>query len=381
MSIDIGVITSKRISFDEFNKICTHIFSPLKENTSVSQEASSFEIKISGGGIIFVYEEKANLDNLPDSVFDIPGEKKWQYTFSHSLDNKFDKEISDLVSTVAKNGCGLVFDPANEKILFSSITSEAQPKTKREKKYIDLVGLSLFFNPNCVAKNFPDEMIKLFEMHFKNLLPVTIEDFPKSKKMKLPKSDYSAFVSEWQKLSLREYRSTLKWYCKIPNCEGSMHFPDKRPRNEHDPFYVKICSLNLKFESTLFDSDSVQQIFLRLCKSMKPFYGCGFIVENIAMIGRTQYFENGKTLDYRISAPDKWQGLPQDQTWLSWFGPSYRECLKEQLQVKDCKRVDSSEGIFVSLGDDFMKKSDLKTKPLYSSHWVMPTKEIPEILI
>ncbi len=380
MSVEIGIVTTKQIAFDIFKKLTSGIFSK-SQSLKITKGPASFEVEI-GTQLSIVYEERANIDALPDTVVSAMEGIKWLYSVSCSSAPDYTKELSELSIAIAKEGVGLVFDAANEEILFSVATAKGVSKKQRESKYINVVAMSLFYDPRMLTNEFPGKLINFFETKYKQFLPASIEDFLKSKKTKLPSNDYSAFESMWNTISMREYRGDLKWYCKNGKIEGCFSFPDKRPWNKLDPFFIKVSELTFRFDSALFECEQVQDIFLQLCKSSVPFYGCVYVIENIKLIGRTQFYETGITKDYFIGNAGRWQGLPQELTWLSWFGPSYRELLRETLFEKECVKEDSATGTFVSFGNSFMTKRELqKIQSFIPAQLIMPTTEIPEALV
>lgn len=380
MSVEINIVTTKRIAFDIFEKLTSGIFSK-SQSLKIIKGHASFEVEI-GTQLSFIYEERANIDALPDTVISAMEGIKWLYTVSCSSAPDYTKELAELSIAIAKEGVGLVFDGANEEILFNAATVKGISKRKRESKYLNLVVMKLFYDPRMLTNEFPAKLINFFQTKYKQFLPTSIEDFPKSKKTKLPSNDYSAFESMWNTLSMREIRGILNWYCKNGKIEGCFFSPDKREWNKLDPFFIKVSELTLRFDSSLLECEQVQDIFLQLCKLSVPFYGCVFVIENIKLIGKTQFYEKGITEDYYMGTAGRWQGLPQELTWLSWFGTSYRELLRENLFEKEFVKEDSATGTFVSLGNSFMTKRELKKiQSFIPAPLVMPTTEIPEVLV
>ncbi len=378
MSIDLCAVTRKKVNTAKLCEIAVQAFgeSNIRESIDSIEVSTCKELAQK----VFLYFEKANIDTLPDSVIKVVGKPEWVYTLSTSSLNVDIKKLSQIIINVAQAGDGLVFDLGTEKVEFLSpsisiITNEHN--ISKEKK-INLVTFQFFFTPEQPDKLFAKNLITFLEKKLKDGLPKSFHDLIDTKKTKVLKSDYSNFLATWEKFFKQEITNVLFWNGQTNNIEGSIHFADKRPRQDTEPYYISTTCLTFKFDSNLFSGHSAQIFFQNMCQALNPFYACGYVMFDLLIKGKTLFFDTDKDQRFFINNAGKWQGIPQQQVWICWLGKDYQNYLENEVLELTCAKEEFPSGTFISLGISYMSKEELKVIPLlFPRKFIMPTKDIP----
>lgn len=336
MSMDFDIVTFKK-----------------PEQSDIEEFASEYPLALIDGPF------EVDAIDLPEVVTATVLAPRWlmQLSLPEVARKKDVSAAKTFASYIAESYQGGAYDCQKDMMLW--------PKGKRkrysapkEQERIRLIELEWFLPVEIsspkTAKLFLDLLCKICPEAF----PTRYGTFkPLQEKMDI--NNIKPFLETW-KFEGEDVVGTFFWNANNPCFGGGVFFAER-----HDidiPLGASLCStVYMSFDGRALHGDArwcetVVTLFLTIAKSLEAFYATGYVLRNV-IAKRNTWFDN-KSEESPLPKSRFWLGIPDEPTWLSWFGAAYKPLVEEALK-KICTQ-NTDEGIFVRLGYEPMDKDELQ---------------------
>ena len=392
MSIDLDIVTSQRLELSHLNDFF------------YKRRPYHFEGGLTDQGTVEVWRQTRSGDNITAFTMDGPLQveledledeiiaavlaPRWRVEISvPSGSSAADLKIAkDLARHIAQTCQGAVYDLEEGKVIWPK-RSLRRFVTRREEQRIRLVTLEWFLPSDNASSETAGAFLHLLRKICPDAYPVRMGTFePLQHRIEFGNTEL--FLKMWNEARSVEYGDSFFWKARHPCYGGGVRFPDWRDIFKPDDA-ERAINIDLSFDGRALHGDvrwseTVVALFTQIARRLKSFYALGYVQREVVVrrnIGFDSRTEPSPTL------PGKWWlGLPEEPTWLVWFGAEYAREIEKHLDPIIIQKY--PEGLFLKLGPEPMDKGQLSgVFPLLPSRLIAqkigdkyhPAKRIPSL--
>jgi hypothetical protein len=278
---------------------------------------------------------RVELDDLPDDLAGVVSRANWLVEIHVPAASHPDllRAALDLAIHLARSTDGAVFDPQADRIAWPSGVTPSVRGSNEVR--IRVVELDWFVPASAVPPEAATRWLALAERMVPAALPVRFGGYEPFQG-RVDRDGTEAFVRAWQDEATVPFGSALYWTAAGGGLSGSVTFPDTR--HELRPARLgRVLRLTADFDARPLHRDparceAIAEFFVAVAETFGAAFAAGSVTrDTIVRRGRT--WSDQRTEWPPIPRASWWVGLPALPSWLSWYGPAYRDLVANALPV------------------------------------------------
>lgn len=255
-----------------------------------------------------------------------------------------------LCEYLARTCDGAVFDPQDDRLVFPVVSAERP----QEPALTSIRQLSLEWYLAPAEAEDGSRFLAAIRRIWPDAVPTRFGPYEPLRFKMAAQDGEATFLEQWLPAN-----SPLFWKAKKPFFGGSIFWSGKDPPAGMQARVAVSLSLNATaIENDPVLCDRAVELFAAVGGDLGAFFGAGYIIRGVLRTtgGAPRYGPGTERFwDDWIYGP-WWLGLPSKPTWLTWFGPPYRDLIAASL--KDVTESRQS-GTLVRLGPTPMDADQL----------------------
>jgi hypothetical protein len=303
---------------------------------------------------------RVELDDLPDDLAGVVPRANWLVEIHVPAASQPDilGTALDLAIHLARSTDGAVFDPQEDRIVWPSGVTP-MPRGSSEMR-IRVVELDWFVPASVVPPDAALQWLALAERMARAALPVRFGGYEPFQG-RIDRDGAEAFVRAWRDEAAVPVGGTLHWTASEGGLGGSVRFPDTR-RELRPARLGRVMRLSADFDARPLHRDPAQcEVLVEFFAAVAEAFGAAFAAGSVT---RDTIMRRGRTFaDQRTEVPPMpraswWVGLPALPSWLTWYGPAYRDLVAVALPATLTSAPDG--GLLVRHGAEPMDMDELQ---------------------
>jgi hypothetical protein len=297
---------------------------------------------------------RVELDDLPDDLAGVVPKGRWlvEIHVPAGSADQLGATALDLAIHLARAGDGGVYDPQDDRVAWPAGVTP-RPRGTREDR-IRVVQLDWFVPASSAPTDAARRWLDLARGLLPGALPVRFGGYEPFQG-RLERDGDAAFEAAWAEATARDFGRMLFWSASSGGFGGSAFFADRRV-DRRPARLGRVHRLSAEVDARPLHRDPARcdalvGFFAETAATMGAAFAAGTVVRD-AILARGRLSYDVRSEAAPLPRASWWIGLPALPSWLAWYGPAYRDLVRQSLGDAHVQR--RPEGLLVRHGPEPM---------------------------